>query len=206
MLRKLDDWWFRFNADAFLDGYVGERDIELEGFSKTVQVFQHDEMLGFGGISGRIRLNEKLFDEPDISLKHVYLHEIGHTRQNILLNFSIGFSQWLLQPKMLLLSFLLALISAFQIFKGILNIVSNDLGTLIFSSISIIYFVCVLVSQIGEVDAQIFAISKIGEEKFREAMKHHEDKKTKRNMIEAVSWQLRYPSSESVLKIYRLLN
>ncbi len=196
MLEKIEEKYLKFVCKHFLGGFVRREEIEIEGIRREVFIFKESNMAGFGAFWGRILLNHRLFEQEEIALKQVFLHEIGHTERPFL-DLLAGVSQFILSPVGLLIGF--STLVGLTIFSGE---ASNSAVMLILLA----YILSPIISRIGEIQANFFAINFMGADNFEEAIRIRRNNRPKLNPLEKFSMMLRYPKTENILKLYRIVH
>jgi Zn-dependent protease with chaperone function len=203
MLDRFQERFTIFWIDKLLGGFRGKeryREDEIYLFSSDTPY------AGMALPSFDIAINEKLVEEGnEKALEMVYHHESQHLRDHII-SVLTGLSELvILRPGFLVLNFvflsatslvvLLGLYPAYISAEILLKIVSTDI---------LISFSAVIISQIGEIRADLNALQKLGHEDMKQAKEDLRSLMSQPGWLTRLSLVLTHPTLEMVERVHRL--
>jgi hypothetical protein len=192
-------------CNYFFDGFKGKRDVEIEGFFREVFVFKADYIQGMNSPWG-LMLNEKLFENEFEELRELtFLHEIGHEKSSLLIQIPANL-RFLLFPSTLFIGFLTALMLILvpSVEPGFTNYLKSGQVVELFQIFTGLYLSAPFFSYLSELQAEFFAIDRIGIDKFQEAMRNAEEIHPEKSLLRRITIRLSHPSPEFTVKAYRL--
>jgi Zn-dependent protease with chaperone function len=208
MIRQLEEKFLELYCQIFFDKFVGKNVLEFDGFSREVFIFDADNIMGFSMPWGRIMVNRKLLEaDNSTALRHIFLHEIGHTESNKIIMVVSGLFQFLLYPMPLALGTTGMVFTGFAAFSEIFSgILEPGLAASTFGFLVVLYPAASIISYLGEFRAEFFAIQHTGREKYQEAHRQHMEIRSERSLLTKAVIRTSHPSPEITLKIHDFLN
>jgi hypothetical protein len=199
---------FWLAALDFLFGITGEREIDVAGYRQKVLTFESDYIYGFHIHGGQLLLEQRLFESGNREvLELAFLHEKGHEESGILSVPGSLAQQLLLNPVSLLAGLILLFLCGYSLANGRpaleLAIFVRPLETVAATLFS--FFLASLGSYYTELEADFFAIDRMGAESFMEASRRKNEMFGGGGILEILGYLSHPPDSMSV-GVYRSMH
>lgn len=157
-------------AEFILGGFTELLDTEIDEIGK-VRTFESENISGLHLFTNEILLNKKLAESNfEEATKLVYYHEERHSKQELIKYGIIG--TYLLSPPMLIIWILLIISLSYTAFSGekVLSVFLYSNPAFYLTSTILIFLTAIISSYSVELDAELYAIDKLGLENYNEGV------------------------------------